>query len=82
MSNRRRITKRCAVPGCHDEAVVVGVTFLDGEEPWGPETPLREAHAVEAMAGFRGKVWADAQCDCGRVHRIARRAGRRVEGKI
>jgi len=81
MSNRRRIRRFCAMRGCYDEATVVGHRFDDDGVARGT-VAWCDRHAVEGVRLYGGKVWADKQCTCGRIHDIINRAGRRAEGSV
>jgi len=81
MSNKRKVTVYCAESGCYRAATVRADAFDDDGTDRGSQW-LCDRHAVVFTREFGGKVWGDAQCQCGRIDHVIEESGRPRHGDL
>jgi len=81
MSNRRKRIIDCQQPGCGRDATVHVSAFDDNGTVHG-EQWLCDRHAEDVARRFPGRIWGDAQCDCGHIDHVIKQAGRTKDGEL
>lgn len=81
MSNRRKRVIDCGQIGCGRDATIHVAAFDNGgtvhAEQW-----LCDRHATELTSRFTGRIFGDAQCECGHIDHIIEQAGRTKDGEL
>lgn len=81
MSNTRKVTHYCEQPDCHRQASVQATIFND-ERTQSKTYSLCHKHAAEHVQHFKGKIWGDANCQCGNIDHLIEQAGRSKDGNL